>query len=433
MKNFFIIADDLTGANDSGVQLSKQGLSATVLFDLDKPLTGALQEVVIVDTDSRALPQKEAYEAVFEASKFLYQDDCQHIYKKVDSTLRGNIGEEIAAVCAVFNPELVVIAPAFPKMNRITLNGNQYVNGQKVHQTEFGKDPKTPVRDSYIPGTLKNVSSSNISIVTKSVLEEHDSLGQYILEVYAEGKTWFVCDAESNEDLESIAQAFAGLKLKTLWAGSAGLIEYLPAEIGLGTKSRITQGNQQITKTLTVSASLSNVTKKQLDLVKKLPDTLLLEMDPVELVTKKYDISAVLAKAAGENEIKHLVLYVDSSDENRNATAALVSQFGMTPTAISETISIELGYVAKRILEAADDIDGLVLTGGDTAKAVCRQLNIHQMHLHSEVETGLPFGTVSDGIRDFGAVTKAGGFGNDHSLVNALQSMVGKEEDYAEK
>ena len=44
----------------------------------------------------------------------------------------------------------------------------------------------------------------------------------------SEGQTWFVCDSETEEDLQAIAGLFSQLDKKILWAGSAGLIEYLP-------------------------------------------------------------------------------------------------------------------------------------------------------------------------------------------------------------
>ncbi|MDA6082658.1 four-carbon acid sugar kinase family protein, partial [Escherichia coli] len=102
-------------------------------------------DVLIVDTDSRAKTQEEAYKAVEKAPSLLFEKGYAHVYNKVDSSLRGNIAAELAALEGVYRPEIIVIAPAFPKMNRTTVSGHHYVNGKLITETEFGRDPKTPV------------------------------------------------------------------------------------------------------------------------------------------------------------------------------------------------------------------------------------------------------------------------------------------------
>src|SRR6476619_7377554 len=92
-----IIADDLTGANDSGVQLARHGLKTTVLFDLDEGNINKY-EAVVFDTDSRSLTRKEAYNQVSRAANFLLNAGFTNIFKKLDSTMRGNIGAEIDAL-----------------------------------------------------------------------------------------------------------------------------------------------------------------------------------------------------------------------------------------------------------------------------------------------------------------------------------------------
>lgn len=82
MNRLAIIADDLTGASDSGVQFARQGWTAHVLFDLIKLVEGQEADVVVVDTDSRALPAPEAYRKVQEAAQALQQMGYTHLYKK---------------------------------------------------------------------------------------------------------------------------------------------------------------------------------------------------------------------------------------------------------------------------------------------------------------------------------------------------------------
>lgn len=426
MQRFYIIADDLTGANDAGVQLSKIGISSTVFLDFTESSIRATEDVAIIDTDSRAISENAAYETIFKACSIFKNQGYEHVYKKLDSTLRGNIAAELSAVVSVHQPEFVVIAPAYPKMNRQTINGYQYVNGRVVSETEFGKDPKTPVEESFIPNLLTKYRDQSICLIDHELLlGEKEHLIHRIIEKKAEGTTWFVCDAKTNEDLESIAMIFGSLSKRTVWAGSAGLIEYLPKTLHLKNSAMTNQDGLALSKTLTVSASLSNVTKQQLETVKTMSDAYFIELDPVELVKRTYSSQEIITKLITHSNKKHFVLYVDSSVNNREATQQLEETRALSNTQISETLSKELGKIAKAAVHAIPEIKGLVLTGGDTAKAICNQLNMTKLKLYTEIEIGLPLGELSNemGSRTYWTVTKAGGFGNEHSLKNVLTYM----------
>ncbi|MED4227144.1 four-carbon acid sugar kinase family protein [Neobacillus cucumis] len=426
MQRFYIIADDLTGANDAGVQLSKIGISSTVFLDYKDSSLQSTEDVAIIDTDSRAISEEAAYETIQKASSIFRKHGYEQVYKKMDSTLRGNVAAELAALVSVYQPEIIVLAPAFPKMNRQTINGYQYVNGERVSETEFGRDPKTPVKDSFIPNLLKKYVDDRICLIEQALLNSSsENLINKIVENTGQGTTWFICDASTDEDLKMIADTFSKVNKKTVWAGSAGLIEYLPNALQLK-KAEINQQEELgVTKTLTVSASLSLVTKRQLEMVKTMEETHFVELDPVQLIKKTYRIGDIIDEFTKEYNKKHFVLFVDSSDGNREATKQLGTELSLGNTQISETISVELGVIAKAIVQSMPAINGLLLTGGDTAKAVCNQLDMHRMQLYSEIEAGLPLGRLGNATnaRGYWTVTKAGGFGNEHSLLNALKFM----------
>ncbi|MEH7377820.1 four-carbon acid sugar kinase family protein [Neobacillus drentensis] len=427
MQRFYIIADDLTGANDAGVQLSKIGISSTVFLDYKDSSLQSTEDVAIIDTDSRAISEEAAYETIYKASSIFQKQGYEKVYKKMDSTLRGNVAAELAALVSVYEPEIIVVAPAFPKMNRQTINGYQFVNGQPVSETEFGQDPKTPVKDSFIPNLFKKYVEDRICLIDQESLNSSiEDLINKIVENTGQGSTWFICDATSDEDLKMIAEAFSKVNKKTVWAGSAGLIEYLPDALQLKKAEKDQQENLEITMTLTVSASLSMVTKLQLEMVKTLSDTFFVEIDPVDLIRKTYSVQSIIDQFMKQSSKKHFVLFVDSSVANREATKQLETELSLNNKQISEAISNELGIIAKAIVDAIPEINGLILTGGDTAKAVCNQLNMNQMQLHTEIEAGLPLGKLGDATtsRRYWTVTKAGGFGNEHSLLNALKYMI---------
>lgn len=422
-----IVSDDLTGANDSGVQLAKKQLSSTVVFDYKKSTVHTKPDVLIVDTDSRAKQESDAYEAVYQAASFLKREGYRHLYKKVDSTLRGNIAAELTAIEQVYQPEVVVIAPAYPKMNRKTIQGHHFVNGVLITDTEFSKDPKTPVTESFIPKLLKQYREKCIALIDKVFLNRPlEEVIQTVNAFLEKGVTWFVCDSETEADLQKVTEVFSKMNKRTVWAGSAGLIEYLPESLKLTPSNAENSHEIKIDKTLVVSGSLSQVTKQQLVMVGDLSNSLFIEVNPVELVKQTFKIESFVGELKRNVQCDYFVLYVEASEENRLSARKAGEELGLTLTEVSELISVGLGKIAKGILQSCSSIQGLVLTGGDTAKAVCSELEMTEMELYSEVEPGLPFGRVSSEHHSYWVVTKAGGFGHEQSLVNVVEYMANK-------
>src|SRR5699024_7193803 len=112
-----IIADDLTGANDSGVQLIEEGIDTSVFFDIPERYDN-LDNGIVIDTNSRALTKEKAFAVTKQAGEFLKQKGYETIYKKMDSTLRGHIGTELQALYHTFQPTFIFVAPAYPALGR---------------------------------------------------------------------------------------------------------------------------------------------------------------------------------------------------------------------------------------------------------------------------------------------------------------------------
>src|SRR5512136_1164630 len=147
-----VIADDLTGANDTGVQFAKQGLKTLVLIGVPASLAELDEDVLVVDTQSRASSPTEAYQKVTQtALLFKDRDRFQTIYKKIDSTLRGNLGSEIDAIMDARGLELAIVAPAFPANGRMTVGGCHFLGNAPLEATEISRDPLCPVTESHIP------------------------------------------------------------------------------------------------------------------------------------------------------------------------------------------------------------------------------------------------------------------------------------------
>ena len=114
-----VIADDFTGANDTGLQFSKQGALTGVFLNLPD-IDNALNEfdVVVFDTESRFDDKNTAFEKVFQAAQVFTQKGVLHIYKKLDSTMRGNIGAEIDGAIEATSTRAAFVVPAMPSIRR---------------------------------------------------------------------------------------------------------------------------------------------------------------------------------------------------------------------------------------------------------------------------------------------------------------------------
>ena len=137
-----IIADDFTGAMDTGVQLAEMGISTIVVTE--ENLQNCIQDgsvtVISIDTESRFDPPETAAAKVKKAVETVKGLGVEYIYKKVDSAMRGNIGKELEAVYESTRISFLPFIPAYPANNRTTVKGKQYVDGVPVNQSKLGKD-----------------------------------------------------------------------------------------------------------------------------------------------------------------------------------------------------------------------------------------------------------------------------------------------------
>ena len=145
-----IIADDLTGANDTALQFFKKGCSAKIIIDYNHDFCNIEStDVWSISTESRNIEKETAVERVINVSKKLKEHLCaDKYYKKIDSTLRGNAGLEIIAMMDALQKEVAIVAPAYIEEGRATIGGYQLLNGMVIERTQCALDPKAPIYDS---------------------------------------------------------------------------------------------------------------------------------------------------------------------------------------------------------------------------------------------------------------------------------------------
>ena len=394
MLRVAVVADDLTGAADTGVQLVRAGYATAVVFRGEEVPASGL-DAVSLDTDSRTRPAGFAAKRVVEAAHAVR--DARIAYKKLDSTLRGNVAAELSAALGATRRARAVVAPAFPAAGRTTRGGMQLVHGVPVHETEMRNDPRTPVRDGHLPTLL----AGSFSVATLGVEDLADR--EKVREVL-ETSECVVADAEHDADLEAIVRAVPDPS-SVLWAGSAGLALALGGVYPGPRAGEPPAAPAPARPVLVVIGSLSGVSREQLRrLVEEYGDV----ATPVH--ADRRGAVGRAAKLAG-GVLSGGVCAVVHSPGRRGGGPVIRS----------------LAEVAARLSERGL-FDALVMTGGSTAVAVALGLGASGIRLGGEVEAGVPWGTLI-GPRPYGVVTKAGGFGGPDTLVRVVRSLVQSGEE----
>jgi D-threonate/D-erythronate kinase len=392
-----VIADDLTGAADTGVQFVHAGYRTAVFFHATEVLEDDL-DAVAVDTDSRAMPAGFAAKRVLDASHVAR--GARTVYKKVDSTLRGNVAAELAAALGGARRDRVIVAPAFPAAGRTTVGGIQRVHGVPVDETEMANDPHTPVSEAHVPSLLANAFSS-VGALGVEDLADHERVRRTL--EYCE---CVVADAERDADLEALVRAVPD-PARVLWAGSAGLALALGSVYPGPCAGDASVQRAPVRPVLVVVGSLSGVAREQVR-------RLVVEYGQVDVPVGGEQGDAVQkAVEAARVALAGGTCAVIRSPEERVAS--------------SDSVLGELAEVAA-LLSDEGLFEGLVLTGGATAVGVARGLGASGIRLEGEVETGVPMGALI-GPRPYPVVTKAGGFGGPDTLVEAVEALSREERN----
>jgi len=392
-----VIADDLTGAADTGVQLVHAGYRTAVFFRATEVLEDDL-DAVSFDTDSRAIPAGFAAKRVLDALHVAR--GARTVYKKLDSTLRGNVAAELAAALGGARRDHVIVAPAFPAAGRTTVRGIQRVHGVPVDETEMVNDPHNPVREAHVPGLLAGAFSSVGALGVEDLADPE--LVRRALEDYE----CVVADAERDADLEALVRAVPD-HARVLWAGSAGLALALGSVYPGPCAGTAGVQRAPVRPVLVVVGSLSGVAREQVRRLVKAYGAIDVPVDGKE------PNAVYKAVGAARKELGGGTCAVVRSTEERVAS--------------SESVLGDLAEVAA-LLSEEGLFEGLVLTGGATAVGVARRLGASGIRLEGEVEAGVPMGALV-GRRPYPVVTKAGGFGGQDTLVGAVETLSGEERN----
>jgi len=406
---WLIVADDLTGAADSGVAFAQRGWVTDVFWGEKPP--GDDAAVWAFDADSRRCASGEAGSRHRDALRRCLTPD-RLLFKKIDSTLRGQPAAEIAALCATLQEfgraTLGIFAPANPAMGRSTRDGYVFVRGEPLERTETWRREHS-YENADLAAILASAGLRPIKLPLAQVRAEMPDLRKAMQAIAAEEAhkpgTIVVCDSENDDDLCRIADATRGLAIG-FYIGTAGLAKALAAQ-GPLPEPRVLRLEPSKRGTLIAIGSPARESRAA---ARRL--AMYLNVQPVRVdgsAGRLIDNSAeamfaisIMARVISGHDVVALLEPVEGCD---------------SPPDPSQVRSF-----AATLAEALKYMGALIVSGGETAAALLAQCQVHGIRLLGEIEPGLALG-MTRGKVQVPIVTKPGAFGDENCLIRCFDRM----------
>lgn len=416
MTQTVIIADDLSGAADCASAFVKAGLETLVVIDRQAAHNADTEaaQVISIDADTRRLPAAQAAEIHLDLFN-RYRAPAQLLYKKIDSTLRGNFAQELAAI--IGQAGLAIVAPAFPQAGRFTRDGHQYLNDVPLEATEIWRGEGI-AGTADIPAMLARHGINTTSIRLAQIRQGARHVRTLLESLAGNGMQAVVCDVETEADLLTIAQASMALSVPRFWVGSAGLANHLPAAAHAAARpvpvpSVVTEG-----AILTVVGSLSSVSRAQADYLHVTE-----RMERIEVA------AGILRQGQSHPRWQELRNALDAALQQKRDVLIMIGR--EEPVNMGEGLQL-CQALASLVAPLADHIGAVISTGGETARAILSAMGSKGLRLVGEIESGVPL-SVAAGIKPIPVITKAGAFGSRETLWRCYerlrQARAGADDD----
>lgn len=420
MVQLLIVADDFTGALDTGVHFSEKGIRTKVMVQNEETIHLEQEcrsdtEVLVIDAETRHMIPEEAYGRVYRIVAEAVSLGVQYIYKKTDSALRGNIGAELTAVYEAaygkVEADALYFVPALPQMNRITKKGLHYIDGIPVSSSVFGKDPFEPVqRDS-----VKEIIGLQSSIEVHEISDAEDLRG--------ESTGIWIVDAEKDCDIKKIGFILKDKGKCHLLAGCAGFAEVLVDMIGL--ECREGQETQLEDKLFVVCGSVNPITKQQLEYAEDqgFPRIRLCFDEKLNQNTWMDGYGTMLIKELIRINQMYDCAVLDTNDSVTSiGTLEYAKEKGMTISQVREGISETLGIIMKKLLDQGLHAVFLV-TGGDTLLGLMKEIRKWELNPVREISPGCVLTVLEYQGKQYYMITKSGGFGHRELIIDISRQL----------
>ncbi len=419
-----IIADDLTGANDTALQFHNQGAKTKILLDTSfMPDRKDLTEVWAISSESRNCEPEEALKRVADVVKTFSENfSFEYYYKKIDSTVRGHIALETLTMLNILEYDAAIIIPAFPQEGRITVGGYHLLKGVPIGRTEIAMDPHSPIFESHIPTLLKmQLSEKEQDLVgildLKTVMNGAGPILIKINELLKEGKKLIVADSSSITDIEQIALAIKKCDKKLLPTGTAAGAQVF-GKFWLA-DMEVENNTIKLPKLpkLIVSGTATQITAEQIQKLEQSDDYDNINFIPLEMRDILCGIDDELISRIVTNlksgvsvcvHTSHLITNFDGFSDDSEMAELTKEKFA----------SMITDYLAELVKQVLSEIEAVLITlGGETSYKCCSKIDSKMLRLVDEVAPAISICSDSNGQW---IVTKSGNLGKSKTLIDIL-------------
>jgi len=421
MQKYIVIADDLTGSNATCSLFKKIGLRAASILKLQGDINYDV-DVISYSTASRGLDKEEAYKKVSEAIKILKNKDVLVYNKRIDSTLRGNIGTEINAMLDNLEDDrIAVVIPSYPDSGRIVVNKTMLVNGVLLENSDAGKDPKTPIKTSCVESLVqKDIKYSSTYFTLSDIAQPIEEIAKKIQEAIKKSRV-LIFDAVNNEDIIKISKAIIHSDIN--------IITVDPGPFTLYYSKELQKKNHLEKKILMVIGSVTATTKKQIEYILQEEDIFLVKMkveDFFEKETCLKEIERVISfikKGIASYDL-FLVTTSPIGDEKKADLQKLAKNLNTTVEEISKIIANTLTETVVKILKETEKFEGVYSSGGDITIALLEKLEAIGVEIREEVIPLAAYGRIIGGdFSNLKLVSKGGMVGDETVIKLCLHKM----------
>jgi uncharacterized protein YgbK (DUF1537 family) len=383
-----IVADDLSGAADCAASFAAVAGPVPVVLDAT-----AAGDCVAVDVDSRAMSERDAVTAVTRLFATV-RERPRLVYKKIDSTLRGHVGAELAAALRAGAFAGAVVAPAFPDQGRTLAGGRLLVHG-RAPDLGHSNDLVAMLDGASVRPALLSPP-----------FEDAVLLARRIEALLQQGAQAVVVDAACQQDLARLAAALREVRARVLVAGSAGLARALAAHVRPGAPGAMAARAAQAGGVLAVVGSFSAAAQAQVQQIERAGSAQVIRLGAPQWLDEE-----------------HAKLRRDVVDEARLALASGRSVvFAIAGAVVQPFTRSVVVAMARSLAPLVRQAGTCVLTGGDTAHALFDELAIRRLAVSGEFEPGIAIGQApAQPGRTF--ILKAGGFGDELALQRVIQHL----------
>ena len=433
MHRCVVIADDLTGGNATGVMISGYGYDTYSIVNMDglDPNNMPDCDCIVYPTNSRQANPETAYNLVYNATKFFMNDNIKVYSKRIDSTLRGNLGSETDAMLdALDNNAMAMVVPCFPQAERVIIGGYVLVKGIPLHKTEAALDPLASINTPLPSLLFRKQSKYDIgSIMIDDMMYGVDYIADKIKLYQKEGKRIIIFDSLSQEDMDIVADAVikSGVNFITVDPGifTATVVSKLVPS---------TKADKELNRVLAVIGTTNAVARGQLEeFLQTQPKTLNIYAETEEFLRSPERREDEIARIVNE------VLYKCQDYEmctvvgdgifpaKRISFKTYMEYYNTTAEGVSKIINDAFAEVTEKILRGEKSFKGLYTSGGDITVSVCKRLKVAGLKLVEDVAPLAAHGEMLMGDFDgLKIITKGGMVGDKYALKVCMNYLARK-------